>query len=140
MADEKVIELLQQMLMQMEAQQQAVVRLTAALDKYLGDPVKIDANKSPVSFTEGSAVSVNNKPTVAAEQAGAWNVGVSNTPGVTLARQKWAFMVLIGPNATPGTPEVKKFIDDCNKFGSEGWEIINVTGYPTLVASFKRPL
>jgi hypothetical protein len=138
MADEKVVELLQQMVMQMEGQQQALVSLTAVLDKYLSVPVKVDANNSAVSFSEGSAVIVNNKPTVAAEQAGAWTITANH------AFQNWEFKILLGPKVPslgtfPESKEVSDFEASINKLGNVGWEVVNITGYPQTMATFKRP-
>jgi hypothetical protein len=139
MAEEKVVELLQQMLLQMEVQQQELVGLTTVLDKYLTVPVKVDANNSPVSFSAGSAVSVNNKPTVAAEQAGGWTITANH------AFQKWEFKILLGPKTgnLDRFTEPKEMIayeQSINELGKAGWEIVNITGFPQTMATFKRPL
>lgn len=60
MAEEDVVELLRQMLTQMEAQQQALVRLTEVLDQYLKNPVRVDvvANAPKVSLADDAAVGI----------------------------------------------------------------------------------
>jgi hypothetical protein len=61
MADEDVLELLRLMLMQMEAQQQALVKLTEVLDHYLKDPVRVDvvANAPKITLTENNNVGIH---------------------------------------------------------------------------------
>ena len=136
MAQDETVGLLQRVLMQMEAQQQALVSLTAVLDKYLSVPLKVDAINSPISLKDGSAIGINNKPTVAAEQTGNWSVDVKNA--TTRSRQSWEATILIGP--TQLTDEVlPNFIKQCNSLGADGWELVNITGYPLISAGFRRP-
>lgn len=61
MSEEKIINTLHLLLTQMEAQQQALVKLTEVLDKYLKDPVRVDvvANAPKVSLTENNSVGIN---------------------------------------------------------------------------------
>lgn len=142
MAQDELAVLLRQVLSQMEAQQQALVNLTAVLDRYLAVPVKVDANNSPVSFKEGSAVSVNNKPTVIAEQSKTWSVDLHHTPPVKSERQPWEVTLLIGPdvNSASASPALLNgFIDKCSTLGSQGWELTNITGFLLFIAAFKRP-
>jgi|SRR5689334_9472223 len=61
MPEDEVVGLLQQMLTQMDSQQQALVRLTEVLDRYLKDPVKVDvvANAPKVSLTDHNKVGID---------------------------------------------------------------------------------
>src|SRR6185369_5919674 len=61
MPEDEVVGVLQQMLTQMDSQQQALVRLTEVLDKYLKDPVKVDvvANAPKINVADNNKIGID---------------------------------------------------------------------------------
>jgi hypothetical protein len=119
MAEEDVVQLLQQVLVQMEAQQQALVGLTEVLDRYLKEPVRVDvvANAPKVSLTEDNSVGINPPNN---------HVVVDNFPEI---RDRNA----------PGVESFQRVID-VRTNGGEAETPVNVPGGKRLVIEFVSTL